>query len=392
MVQPINYGGMIAQSMEGLGPALRDAGMERQRRQQQQENKQLLSNAAELYKTGTTEQIAEFSIKNPQIGEILGQQIGYRNERTKQIMADTLGRALTASPEQRREIITQGADAIRAAGGDPQKLITATEDSPEDFERGALMALASTGDHGNPYLSAYKKQPMQRADGALVFDPNTGTYSVDPKAQAYLKKKAEQKVKQAEFKAGKKKALTVNDIKGINSDVSKIIKEPEQIINTTKQLVNIKKTGSAADKLAAVFKFMKTLDPDSAVMEGEQRIARSTGGAFDSMVNKINAAFGEGQISDDVFNQFVNTATTLANTTHESSTTALNEYLDTYGDFLTPKQYKQYTERLPKALDKPTVFDAAPDVETVARQAQTGQEPIEQKQARLKAALSKYGY
>lgn len=58
--------------------------------------------------------------------------------------------------------------------------------------------------------------------------------------------------------------------------------------------MNALQQDSGAGTLAAIFSFMKTLDPRSVVREGEFQMGTQTGGVVDSLVGMVNRAKGEG--------------------------------------------------------------------------------------------------
>ena len=66
------------------------------------------------------------------------------------------------------------------------------------------------------------------------------------------------------------------------------------------QDVILQKGATGAQGLATVFAFMKSLDPDSVVREGEQKQAQATGGFFDSIVSTLNDAVGKGKLTPQV--------------------------------------------------------------------------------------------
>ena len=179
-MQVFNYGGMAADAINQFGDSLSDAMVMRQERSEAQQQQDVMTGLADLYSKGaTTQELYEYGLQNPAAFERVGQAIGFKNDQTKQIMRDTLIDSLQ-NPEQRDQIITRGAEAIRAAGGDPRYLSQAIGDTTEDFERGAIPFLASLGDQGAGFAKSYmgmkpqqESKEFQYKDG-VVFDPSTG--------------------------------------------------------------------------------------------------------------------------------------------------------------------------------------------------------------------------
>lgn len=185
-------------------------------------------------------------------------------------------------------------------------------------------------------------KPFQQGDGGLVFDPNTGQYKVDETAKRVLTKKAEQK-------AAEGAKLTAKDIQGINKDVTGLIKDTVGIDAAAKSLEGLKQSSSPSAQLAAIFKFMKALDPTSVVREGEQQMARATGGPADFMVGIVNDLQGEGGLPPAVFADMVATSRNLADSAINTSRTEISDYLDVYGNTI-PEDFKsKIKSRIPKA-------------------------------------------
>lgn len=124
-------------------------------RDAQDSQQQALTGLGELYGGGaTTQELYQYGLDNPGVFERVNQTIGFKNDQTKQLMQDTLISALQ-NPEQRDQIITQGAESIKAAGGNPQYLSQAIGNDSEGFERGAVPFLASLGGQGANFAKTY---------------------------------------------------------------------------------------------------------------------------------------------------------------------------------------------------------------------------------------------
>ena len=163
-MQVFNYGGMAADAINQFGDSLSNAMAMRENRNAMQQQQDVMTGLADLYSKGaTTQELYEYGLQNPAAFEHVGKAIGFKNDQTKQIMRDTLIYSLQ-NPEQRDQIITQGAEAIRAAGGDPRYLSQAIGDTTEDFERGAIPFLASLGDQGAGFAKSYMGMKPQQAE------------------------------------------------------------------------------------------------------------------------------------------------------------------------------------------------------------------------------------
>lgn len=178
-MQVFNYGGMAANAIDNFGQGL-DQMRERQNQEQMmQQQKDALNQAAQLYSTGTPDEIAQFSIQNPQAGEILSTQLAFKSDATRQNMMDSM-RQILLDPSQTESVLTNRIKMIQEQGGDPSQTMAELEQfrsNPEGYEQKVERAYAMMDPKG---YSAYRESMPQQAskefqykDG-VVFDPNTG--------------------------------------------------------------------------------------------------------------------------------------------------------------------------------------------------------------------------
>lgn len=108
------YGGQIVEGLSGLGAVLGD----RQRiKQQEEEKKQALLEAQDVFASNDPNRIAEFSLRRPEYAQQVSQAIKFKNDATKQNMTESMRRILAGeNPEQ---VIIERAQMVQAQGGDP---------------------------------------------------------------------------------------------------------------------------------------------------------------------------------------------------------------------------------------------------------------------------------
>ena len=129
-----------------------------------------------------------------------------------------------------------------------------------------------------------------------------------------------------------------------------MLKETIGIYASAKSLEGLETRGSAASKLAAVFKFMKALDPTSVVRETEQGQVYAAEGAASQVAGMLNSLIGEGKLTERGFKDVVNTSKILSNSALQSSTNQLNSYLETYENTLPTSFKNKMYERIPLQL------------------------------------------
>lgn len=344
----------VAPQLQQLGGLIGQYGQQQRQQQVQEEAQQqrqiLAGQAQELFRSGTPDQIAEFSIANPQMGQLLSQQIGHKNEATKQNMLEST-RGIITNPENTEQILMDRAQFVQDQGGDPSDTLSeiqAYRQDPEGYIGHVEKAYAMQDPEGfKAYKSATaepEKKPFQMGTGAMAgynFNPNTGAYSIDPEIKKQLTAKASEK-------AAKGIKLGAKDRQSINKDVTGLIKDTVAVSKAADSLKSLKASSSPAAKLAAVFSFMKSLDPTSVVRESEQGQVYSAQGAASSLAGKVNALLGEGQLTEAGFQDLVDTANALADSAIDASGSEVNTYLDTYEDTIPDNFKKSLLRRIPK--------------------------------------------
>jgi len=141
--------------------------------------------------------------------------------------------------------------------------------------------------------------------------------------------------------------IKFSDFRGVNKDVGALVKDASKIKKAASSLSKLSKTKSATDQLAAIFTFMKSLDPTSVVREAEQDQARSTGGVTDQFIGFINRIQGQGALPENVFTQMVLTAKRLSNQASEDTGVEVNKFLDAFGERLISGDKKRLSGRVP---------------------------------------------
>lgn len=141
--------------------------------------------------------------------------------------------------------------------------------------------------------------------------------------------------------------LDAKDIQGIQKDVSSLLSDTNGIHRAAKSLDALQGRGSPLSQTAAVFAFMKSLDPTSAVRETEQGQVYDAQGAASGIAAKLNKLIGEGGLTKEGFQDIVDTSKALADSAIDSSEQQINGYLDPYGDTLTPGFKKSIAGRIP---------------------------------------------
>jgi hypothetical protein len=172
-----------------------------------------------------------------------------------------------------------------------------------------------------------------------AFDESTGTYSLDPNYSDFLATDA--------GRLAGMDMLGAKDVVGVNDKVTTLIKDSVGINKAANDLVALETSGTTSDQIAAVFKFMKAMDPTSTVRESELGMVYSAEGAAQGFANYVNSLIQGKKIDAEGFKKIVNTAKTLSNSAAEASTGEVDKYTNVFSDNITPKQLNAIKERVP---------------------------------------------
>ena len=198
-------------------------------------------------------------------------------------------------------------------------------------------------------LGGGDKKGFEQAKGkgltGYVFNKDTGEYSINEGLKRTL-------INDANNLAGKDQ-LDAKDVAGINDKITSLISGVRNISEAASTLAALESSATPASKLAAVFKFMKAMDPTSTVRESEQGQVYAAEGAAKGIANRINAFLGKGGLSEEGFRDLVNTSRVIANSAIDSSRTTVADYLGPIEDNLTPKQAQKIKDRVPKTFIMP---------------------------------------
>lgn len=181
-----------------------------------------------------------------------------------------------------------------------------------------------------------------------------------------------------------KPKLEIGDLKGINADITGFTKGTEEINKAYNALSSLQEKATPTDQLAAVFKFMKALDPTSSVRESEQGQVYDAQGAAKGIAAKLNQLIGQGGITEENFQDIVGTAYKLASSDVEDTASQVSRYLDTYEGRMSGSQRSKFEGRIPNVSTLPAPPKAVSYLNSLK-----GQPGYEEAKAQFKA---KYKY
>ena len=364
--------------------------------------------------------VANFNVQFPEFAEqtqaiVTGQQeqtqkaYDFKSQQEKDLVKDASGKLLQVGmlgkPELLDQAIDQLADVIGNTGDPsmtPEVMKQRARENPEQFIQGMAGVYNASGGKAADYGYKQEKPTLKKmGTGAMsgyIYDQESGQYSITPEIEEHLKIKAEEKAEEARIRSGRDKGkLKLSDQRGIQSDVTNMVKDATNIKKSAKRLRRLKEVDNPAAQVAIIFDYMKALDPDSVVREGEQGLVASASGPAEKIAALINKASGQGPLTSEVIDDIILTSETLADEAINSSEETVNKYLNAYGNSL-PEGFRQRLyKRIPTAL-KPTptkkkdvvIKPFTPDSATVQTAIHQPSEQTEESRLAVDAALAKY--
>lgn len=282
--------------------------------------------------------------------------VGVRNQQQAGRVAQAAFNIRSAPIEQRPALIQQAAAQIQQIGGDPTRILSMLNmDEQQQNEFASVFEQAS--------LSVTQRQEAGVAQQKLGLEERR-TAATERNVASQIADRQRTQVRLAQKATNAANAGVQIDAKGrrsINGDVTGLIKESVAIQGAAESLGGLEKLGSAAARLAAVFKFMKALDPTSVVRESEQGQVYAASGAASQLAGQLNSILGQGKLTDAGFRDLVATSKNIANSSLSGATNSVNSYLETYEDTL-PNSFKtRLVSRVPGLFEVPKAQQGAPD-------------------------------
>lgn len=174
----------------------------------------------------------------------------------------------------------------------------------KDREQAKILSNAAGIDVPSRATSATTQQVIDNKLAQSKMEAARDSADIDERYKNALIDQLTLKKRQAEAEVGQ---LSNEQKTRIDSVYNSYLKAPpiDDYIKSEAQFkqlqdVILQKGSTGAQGLATVFAFMKSLDPDSVVREGEQQQAQKTGGFFDSIVSTLNDAVGKGKLTPQV--------------------------------------------------------------------------------------------
>ncbi|BDI37164.1 phage DNA ejection protein [Escherichia sp. 10290] len=173
-------------------------------------------------------------------------------------------------------------------------------------------------------------------------------------------------------------------VRDLNSDINGFSKNYSAMRSASDNLQALGKRNTPAAQLGMIFNYMKSLDPQSVVREGEQVQVKRTDGIFGTLGNYVSQLSNGKMLNNEQVQDLINTSKLMANTEGEKFNQQMDDYLSTYGDSLPSGLTKQLQSRKAKLYE---------DIQQPTQQQSNNQQPTntQQQQSQSGSYTSKSG-
>ena len=297
---------------------------------------------ADAWASGDPSGLFKFAQENPAFVAQAQQAFSGLNEQQRNDMGDLAMRAnvaLSQGPEAYSKFITDNKDRLNRVGANADWMIQTGIQNPEQLSH--MLTTMTLGAVGPDKMLDYQDKMVGRQLEKGRLDEsirqadmeNARGWANIQNAQLDRAQRAQMHSDEMGLKLmelGQKGKPSADLIKGLNSDITNFGKNYNSVRAAANSLQALSNTGAA--QLGLIFNYMKSLDPQSVVREGEQvQVMRSDGiwGQIKGYVDQLNAGNG---LSQEARDNIVNAAKINANAMGQQFNQQVDEYLDTYGD------------------------------------------------------------
>ncbi|WP_261589054.1 DNA transfer protein [Escherichia coli] len=318
---------------------------------------------ADAWASGDPSGLFKFAQENPAFVAQAQQAFSGLNEQQRNDMGDLAMRAnvaLSQGPEAYSKFITDNKDRLNRVGANADWMIQTGIQNPEQLSH--MLTTMTLGAVGPDKMLDYQDKMVGRQLEKGRLDEsirqadmeNARGWANIQNAQLDRAQRAQMHSDEMGLKLmelGQKGKPSADLIKGLNSDITNFGKNYNSVRAAANSLQALSKVNTGAAQLGIIFNYMKSLDPQSVVREGEQvQVMRSDGiwGQIKGYVDQLNAGNG---LSQEARDNIVNAAKINANAMGQQFNQQVDEYLDTYGDTIPQGIKKSLGRRKAKLFD-----------------------------------------
>lgn len=334
------------------------------KQQQQQERKAAFQKGyADAYASGDREQMRNLITAFPEEFEEVRKGMGYVDDAQRNDFGNLALKAQVASslgPGAFGRFMMDNEKEMRRLGIPPETIAEMQVNDPQGFQHfTGNLALFSLGHE--KYFDIKDQMEGRRLEQGRLDESIRQADMENARGWANIQNAQLDRAQRAQMHSdemglklmelGQKGKPSADLIKGLNSDITNFGKNYNSVRAAANSLQALSKVNTGAAQLGIIFNYMKSLDPQSVVREGEQvQVMRSDGiwGQIKGYVDQLNAGNG---LSQEARDNIVNAAKINANAMGQQFNQQVDEYLDTYGDTIPQGLKKSLGRRKAKLFD-----------------------------------------
>ncbi len=303
---------------------------------------------ADAWASGDPSGLFKFAQENPAFVAQAQQAFSGLNEQQRNDMGDLAMRAnvaLSQGPEAYSKFITDNKDRLNRVGANADWMIQTGIQNPEQLSH--MLTTMTLGAVGPDKMLDYQDKMVGRQLEKGRLDEsirqadmeNARGWANIQNAQLDRAQRAQMhndnvalKLQELGMKQQESGKIDPKLVRDLNSDINGFSKNYSAMRSASDNLQALGKRNTPAAQLGMIFNYMKSLDPQSVVREGEQVQVKRTDGIFGTLGNYVSQLSNGKMLNNEQVQDLINTSKLMANTEGEKFNQQMDDYLSTYGD------------------------------------------------------------
>ncbi|ELO3352048.1 phage DNA ejection protein [Escherichia coli] len=337
-----------------------------QQEKQAQRQKEFQQAYANAYASGDRGALRQLATQYPDQIESIRKGMGFIDEDQRNSIGTLAAgaRLASSSPEAMQSWLQNNAKELNRVGVDPNNVAQMYQQNPSGFgEFVDHLGMAALGPID--YFNVQDKMAGRQLEKGRLDESirqadmeNARGWANIQNAQLDRAQRAQMhndnvalKLQELGMKQQESGKIDPKLVRDLNSDINGFSKNYSAMRSASDNLQALGKRNTPAAQLGMIFNYMKSLDPQSVVREGEQVQVKRTDGIFGTLGNYVSQLSNGKMLNNEQVQDLINTSKLMANTEGEKFNQQMDDYLSTYGDSLPSGLTKQLQSRKAKLYE-----------------------------------------
>lgn len=337
-----------------------------QQEKQAQRQKEFQQAYANAYASGDRGALRQLATQYPDQIESVRKGMGFIDEEQRNSIGTLAAgaRLAASSPEAMQSWLQNNAKELTRVGVDPNSVAQMYQQNPSGFgEFVDHLGMAALGPID--YFNVQDKMAGRQLEKGRLDESirqadmeNARGWANIQNAQLDRAQRAQMhndnvalKLQELGMKQQESGKIDPKLVRDLNSDINGFSKNYSAMRSASDNLQALGKRNTPAAQLGMIFNYMKSLDPQSVVREGEQVQVKRTDGIFGTLGNYVSQLSNGKMLNNEQVQDLINTSKLMANTEGEKFNQQMDDYLSTYGDSLPSGLTKQLQSRKAKLYE-----------------------------------------